>query len=122
MAGLRPIYLFVILSIGANGLGYGCLFVFIISIGVAGVFFLIIFPILFDGLRGGFVVVFFSFHFFDQVGWIGRWFGAVGCCGGAGPITPLSSGKPLPERIRLLKMWNFLHWYLIAKLDQITID
>ena len=66
--------------------------------------------------------------FFDCVGWIGRWFcccsfffpffrsgsmdrrwllGAVGC-GTAGPITPLSSGKPLPERILLLKIWNFL--------------
>ena len=46
--------------------------------------------------------------------------GAVGC-GTAGPITPLSSGKPLPKRILLLKMWNFLQQYLIAKLDQLTM-
>ena len=120
MAELRPICLFVILFIGANGLGDGCLFVcFYFDWGkLLAVFFIISF-IVFDGSRGGFVVFFLSFF---RSGWMDRgWLGAVGC-GSAGPITPPSSGKPLPERIRLLKMWNFLHWYLIAKLDQLTID
>ena len=62
--GLGSISLFVILFIGANGLGDGCLFVcyhFDWRWLLAG--FLIFFSIVFDGSRGGFVVVFFAFHF-----------------------------------------------------------
>ena len=78
MAGPGPICLFVILFIGANGLGDGCLFVcyhFDWGWLLAGFFYYSL--IVFDGSRGGFVVVFFSFHFFDQVRWIGRWLDRV---------------------------------------------
>ena len=98
MAGPGPICLFVILFIGANGLEDGCLFVcYHFDWGwLLAVFF----SIVLDGSGGGFVVVVFSFHFFDQVRWIG------GGCWGRLVAALLVPSRPSAQASRCQKEFS----------------